>query len=204
MKILLATGNAHKLAELKKILPQKSDTGTLFEYLSFADFPQIPEPQETAQTLEGNAIIKAKAGLAATGLLSIADDTGLMVDFLNGAPGVHSARYAGNDCDYAKNNIKLLAELKGVSAPKRTARFCTVAAMVFPNGNLITEQGCVEGHIGFENFGTNGFGYDPLFTAEGFTITMAQMTAEQKNAISHRFRAFSKIAKHLLQLKNGQ
>lgn len=197
MKILLATGNAHKLAELKKILPTKSANGTVFEYLSFADFPQIPEPQETAPTLEGNAIIKAQAGVLATGLLSIADDTGLMVDFLGGAPGVHSARFAGEDCDYAKNNIKLLQVLKAAPKDKRTARFCTIAAMAWPDGKIITEEGCVEGSIGFENIGTNGFGYDPLFMVSGLNITMAQMTAEQKNTISHRYRAFIKIAKQL-------
>jgi len=201
IKILLATGNKNKAKELLKILPAKTEKGEEISYLTFADFPNVPEPDENAADLAGNAIIKAKAGLKAAGLISIADDTGLMVDALGGRPGVHSARYAFPDrADYPANNKKLLEELKNVPAPKRTARFVTVAALALPNGKIITKTGSVEGYIAFEASGKNGFGYDPLFTVKELNKTMAAMTLEEKNKISHRFRAFKQMAEILLKL----
>ena len=200
-KILLATGNAHKAKELLKILPRVTENGAVIEYLTFADFPNIPEPEEDAQTLKENAIIKALAGLKATGLPSLADDTGLMVDALGGQPGVYSGRYAFKDrADYPANNEKLLRELKDIPMPKRTAHFATVAALALPEGTITTKEGRVEGYIAFEHSGANGFGYDPLFIVKDLNKTMAAMTLEEKNQISHRARAFAQMAEVLKKL----
>lgn len=183
------------MAELLKILPQKNDKGEIIEYLSFADFPEIAEPEETGLTLKENAEIKALCGLKATGLISLADDTGLMVDALNGAPGVHSARYAYSDkTDHEANNKKLLEELASLPSDKRSAAFTTIAALALPNGEIIFKEGKVEGFIGLEYKGANGFGYDPLFIVKETGRTMAEMTMEQKNTISHRYRAFKQMA----------
>lgn len=202
MKILIATGNAHKAEELLKTLPRTLNNGTNLEYVTFLDFPNIPEPEENGSTLEENAIIKAKAGLAATGLPSLADDTGLIVDALNGEPGVHSARYAYPDrADYPANNEKLLKELSNLPLKKRTARFTTVAAFALPDGQVITKTGTAEGFIAFGYCGHNGFGYDPLFIVRGSPKTMAELTLEEKNKISHRSKAFAQMAEILKDLK---
>lgn len=201
MKILLATHNKNKMVELLKILPQKNNKGETIEYLSFADFPQIAEPEETGLALKENAEIKALCGLKSTGLISLADDTGLMVEALNGAPGVHSARYAYPDkTDHEANNKKLLEELAGFSENQRSAAFTTIAALALPNGEIILKEGKVEGHIGLEYKGSNGFGYDPLFIVKETGQTMAQMTLEQKNTISHRYRAFKQMAEIIKNL----
>lgn len=195
MKILLATHNKHKVAELLKILPQRNNKGEEINYLSFADFPSISEPEETGSTLKENAALKAAYGLAKTGLISLADDTGLMVDALNGAPGVHSARYAYADrADYPANNEKLLKELAPFKKEQRSASFITSAALALPGGEIIFKEGKVEGFITQEYKGENGFGYDPLFFVTEAGKTMAEMTAEEKNKISHRFRAFKQMA----------
>ena len=195
MKILIATGNAHKAAELAKILPPHTVGGRQIQYLSLADFPSFQMPEENGATLEENAIIKAKAATAAAGLISLADDTGLMVDALGGAPGVHSGRYAyPYKTDHAANNVKLLQELKNVPAEKRTARFATIAAMVKPNGEIILKKGSVEGSIALDYAGGNGFGYDPLFIVASLGKTLAQLTLDEKNKISHRGAAFAQMA----------
>lgn len=195
MKILISTHNRHKLAELLEILPPSTAKGEKIKYLSFADFPAIAEPEETGLTLQENAAIKARCGLENTGLISIADDTGLMVDALNGAPGVLSARYADpNKADYEANNRKLLKELLPYKGKERAAHFSTVAALAAPGKDIIFTQGKVEGFIIEDYKGSNGFGYDPLFfVAEAFK-TMAEMSREEKNKISHRFRAFKQMA----------
>ncbi|MDR1124388.1 MAG: RdgB/HAM1 family non-canonical purine NTP pyrophosphatase [Elusimicrobiota bacterium] len=201
LKILIATNNPHKAAELAQILPRLTAGGRAIEYLSLADFPAVPAPEETGLTLEENALIKAKAGRAATGLISIADDTGLLVDALDGAPGVHSGRYAYPDrTDYPANNEKLLKELKNISLEKRTARFKTVAAIILPDGQTATTEGIVEGKIAAEYSGTNGFGYDPLFIVTSLGKTMAQLTMEEKNKISHRALAFARMAEIIKKL----
>jgi XTP/dITP diphosphohydrolase len=201
LKILIATGNIHKVKELRQILPHSTNNGRKIEYFSFADFPKILQPEENGATLGENAIIKAKAGLLGSGLISIADDTGLIVDALNGAPGVHSARYAYADkTDYAANNAKLLAELKNTPPPKRSARFITVAALAKLDGEIILKEGCVEGYISQNYTGQNGFGYDPLFIVSGLNKTMAQLTAEEKNQISHRAKAFAQMAEVIKRL----
>lgn len=201
LKILIATGNPNKAKELLKILPAQTLGGQQITYLTLADFPNIPEPVEDANTLRENAIIKAVAGLKATGLISVADDTGLMVDALNGEPGVHSARYAFADrADHPANNEKLLRELKNIPPSKRTASFTTVAALALPNGEIITKEGRVQGAIAQDYSGVNGFGYDALFIVSECGKTMAEMSLEEKNSISHRARAFRQMAQEIKKM----
>ena len=201
MEILLATSNKHKVKELLKILPGKTKSGKVLIYKTLADFPNLPPIMEDGKTLEDNAQIKALFGLAKTGLITLADDTGLMVDSLNGAPGVNSARYAYEDkCDHKANNEKLLKELSGVPVSKRTAHFKAIAALALPTGQLFMEEGKIEGRILTDFKGTGGFGYDALFLVPKFNKTLAEMTEEEKNSISHRGEAFRKISKYLLEL----
>ena len=196
MKIVLATHNPHKLKELLAILPKKCNSGTI-EYVSLADFKKFTLPEETGATLEENAAIKATAAAKALGLPALADDTGLEVEALNGAPGVHTARYAGEHADYDDNNRNLLGALEGKLLPQRTASFRTIACLATPKGNTYLFEGSVNGHIGFGYRGENGFGYDPVFIVDGCKKTMAELTAAQKNKISHRARAFEKVADFL-------
>lgn len=194
MKIFIATANKHKKTELLKILPTQNKQGEKFEYFTFLDFPNLKNPEENALTLKENALIKAKSGLEQTGLATLADDTGLMVDALDGAPGVFSARYAFKDkADYAANNQKLLKELAGLPKEKRTARFKTICALALPGGKIFIKEGTVEGYITQDYFGTQGFGYDPIFEVKSLGKTMAALTTEEKNKISHRGHAFKQI-----------
>ncbi len=197
MKILIATGNPHKLRELTAILPDKLRAGTPLQYVSLADFPQLHLPPETGKTLEENAALKACYAAKQTGLITVSDDTGLEVEALNGAPGVHTARYAGEDVDADENNRKLLHALEGKLLPQRKARFRTVACLVTPQGEVRTFEGVLDGYIGFGYRGTNGFGYDPLFLIAGTTKALAELTEAQKNKISHRGQAFKKLATQL-------
>ncbi len=201
MKILVATGNPHKFKELLHILPTQLKNGTQVEYLSLADFDNLELPPETGSSLEANAEQKAVFAAQATGLTALSDDTGLEVDALHGNPGVYTARYAGEHADADDNNRKLLAELEGKLLPQRTARFRTVACLATPHGSVQTFEGKLEGAIGFGYRGENGFGYDPLFLVENTQKTLAELTEEQKNKISHRAKAFNQVAKHLLLLK---
>ena len=155
----------------------------------------VGEVEETGTTLEDNARLKAAALCGATGLPAIADDTGLEVDALGGAPGVYSARFAGPDATYADNVEHLLERLEGVEPPRRTARFSTVAVAQWPDGREVAAIGEVEGTIATEPRGSNGFGYDPVFVpAEGDGRTFAEMTPAEKHALSHRGRAFRTLA----------
>lgn len=183
MKIFIATKNQKKLTELERILVPMG-----FEVLTQKDFDRnFPEPIEDGTTFEENAIIKAKDGLRNTGLISVADDSGICVDYLDGAPGIYSARYSGEHGDDESNNQKLLRELDGVPMEKRTGRYVAAIACVFPDGRQFTVRGECEGKIAFEPHGTGGFGYDPYFISElGF---MAELTPEQKDRISHRGKA---------------
>ena len=190
--ILLATGNKDKIVELRELLD-----GLPWDVKSPENFPHIPEPVEDGDTFEENAVIKADYSCDHFGLLSVADDSGLVVDALDGAPGIFSARYTGEGCTYADNNVKLLDALKDVPVASRTARFVCCAALVRPDANPIIEAGTVEGRIGFECIGVEGFGYDPLFIPDGFEQTFAEMELSQKQTISHRACAFKKIRKHL-------
>ena len=179
-RFVLATANPDKAAEIAAILAGA-------ELLPRPD--DVPEVDETEPTLEGNALLKARALVAATGEAAVADDTGLEVAHLDGRPGVYSARFAGPRASYADNVAKLLTEMRG--AADRTARFRTVAAAAFPDGREVVVEGVVEGSIAVDAVGTNGFGYDPVFIpADGDGRTFAEMSARQKNAISHRGRAF--------------
>lgn len=189
MKIVFATNNAHKLAEVGAVLGDNYELVTLREVDITEDIP------ETGATLEENASLKAHYVYERTGLDCFADDTGLEVEALGGAPGVHSARYATDGHDYKANNRKLLAELQGTD--NRRARFRTVISII--RGGVEQQvEGIVEGCIATEESGCEGFGYDPLFVPDGYDKTFAEMTAEEKNAISHRGRAVAALVEILL------
>ena len=188
--LVLATANPDKAQELAALL----------EGFDVVPRPAgLPDVEETEDTLEGNARLKALAVLRATGQAAVADDTGLEVDALGGRPGVYAARYAGPGATYADNVAKLLEELAGVAAPARTARFRTVAVARFPDGREIVAEGSVEGTIAEAPVGEGGFGYDPVFVpAGGDGRTFAQMTRAEKAEVSHRGRALRALAVALL------
>lgn len=188
--MILASNNAHKLEEFRaifadmgiEIIPQ-SAAGCHFEV------------DETGETFEENAYLKAIAVTRATGQPAVADDSGLMVDALGGAPGVHSARYAGEPCDDAANNAKLLAALGNVPDAERAARFASTLVFVDEDGSEIVAEGTVEGRIGHEGRGSEGFGYDPLFLPDVFggARTLAEVDRDEKNAVSHRGNALRQL-----------
>ncbi len=197
MKILIATGNEHKFKEITEILPHKTKMGEDIEYVSLAGIGGLKLPPETGNTLAENAELKAVYAARESGLPAISDDTGLEVEFLNGRPGVHTARYAGEQADADDNNRKLLSELEGLFLGKRAARFRTVACLATPQGKVVSFEGALDGFIGFGYRGENGFGYDPIFIVAGTRKTLAEMTDKEKNAISHRGKAFQQLASHL-------
>lgn len=181
MKIAIATNNPGKLREIRDILG-----GFFDEALSLSDLGIDIDIEETGTTLTENALIKARTIRDLTGLPALADDSGLMVDALGGAPGVYSARYAGEEHDDKKNNALLLKNLEG---KPRDAKFCSVIALCYPDGRELTAEGSVRGVILEEERGTGGFGYDPLFFSPELGKTFAEATPEQKNSVSHRSRA---------------
>lgn len=187
MKIVVATNNAKKLEELRRILD-----GLDVQLLTMDELG-LESPVEDGDTFEDNALIKARAAVAATDLPALADDSGLEVDALDGAPGVHSAYYAGVETDDLANNHKLIAELHAIPAADRTARFVCAAALVTPDGREWTTRGTMEGRIIDEPRGTNGFGYDPHFVSEGETRTNGELPPHEKDARSHRGAAFRAI-----------
>ncbi len=188
-RIIFATNNAHKLDEVRAILGNTIELTTLKEAGITEDIP------ENEPTIEGNALAKARYVWERTGCDCFADDTGLEVDALGGAPGVHSARYATDGHDFAANRTKLLSEMEGKE--HRTARFRTVVAII-EGGKESCFEGVVEGEITTSEMGEGGFGYDPLFRPEGYEQTFAELAPEEKNAISHRGRAVAKLAAYLL------
>lgn len=188
--IVFATNNGHKLEEVRQIV------GDRFRVLSLKEINCHDDIPETADTLEGNALIKARWIKERYGFDCFADDTGLMVDALGGAPGVHTARYAGEDCDSEKNVSKMLSELDGVE--DRNAHFSTVIALIY-EGEEIVLEGRVDGSIATTRGGNGGFGYDPIFIPNGYNITFAEMPAHEKNTISHRGRAMQKLMDVLMQ-----
>jgi XTP/dITP diphosphohydrolase len=188
MKLVFATNNKHKLQEVRDIL------GDRVEVLSLSDINCHDDIPETADTLQGNAIMKAQYIYEKLGVDCFADDTGLEVVALNGAPGVRSARYATDGHDFAANNRKLLKELEGVT--NRKARFRTVISLI-RSGEEQQVEGIVNGCIATKEAGCEGFGYDPLFIPDGKSVTFAEMTAEEKNSISHRGRAVAELVKLL-------
>ena len=191
-ELVLATRNRHKAAELLMLL---GDPRIIIRTLD--EFPGAPDVVEDGDTCEANAVKKACAIAEYTGLPAVADDTGLDVDALGGRPGVYAARYAGEHATYEDNCRKLLLELTGVSPAQRTARFLTVAAIALPSGRVRVAQGVLDGMIAEEASGTLGFGYDPVFFVPELGKTLAQLSADQKNTISHRAKAFTQ-AKDLL------
>ena len=187
-EIVLATRNPDKGRELERLLG-----GVGIAIRTLADFPTAPEVEEDGMTCEANAIKKAKEIARSTGIPALADDTGLEVDALDGRPGVYAARYAGEHATYEDNCRKLLHELTGVPRPKRTARFLTVAAFAFPSGDVHVTHGNLEGLITEQLIGDGGFGYDPVFLVPGVNKTLAQLTTEEKNCMSHRAKAFTQM-----------
>jgi len=183
-KAILASNNAHKLEEIYDILKDFN-----YELKSMRDAGLEMDIEENGLTFEENSLIKAKAVVDALGCIAIADDSGLMVDALDGAPGIYSARYAGEPSDSQKNNEKLLDALKDVSDDKRTAKFVSVITMVFEDGETIVARGEAHGKIGYEYKGNNGFGYDPLFIDDVSGLTFAELSSEEKNERSHRAKA---------------
>lgn len=185
MTLLIATRNAHKLAEIREMLPGITLRGT-------EAWPEAPDPEETGETFEANARIKAEAWCAATGLPALADDSGLEVEALGGEPGIRSARYAGVHGDTAANNAKLLRALEGVPQGGRGARFVCALALALPGQPTRTLRGVCVGRIADAPSGAGGFGYDPLFIPEGHSRSFADLPAEVKATLSHRAQAFAR------------
>jgi XTP/dITP diphosphohydrolase len=195
VKLVLATANPDKAREIADALPG-------FELVPRP--ADVPDVDETADTLEGNARLKADALCEATGEPAVADDTGLEVAALDGRPGVYSSRFAGPHATYADNVTKLLADLDGVPPDGRSARFRTVALVRFPDRREVSTEGVVDGHIATEARGHEGFGYDPVFVPdEGDGRTFAEMTLAEKQSVSHRGRAFRALAEALLRHSEG-
>ena len=186
--ILIATANKHKLEEFKKILP------SYLNIRSLIDYPELPDIAETGTSFAANAMIKASTLHTHTGMATIADDSGLSVDALQGAPGIYSARYAGINATDAENRRKLLHNLKG-KEPRSAAFFCAIALV----GNQLEKifEGTLQGVITHQEKGDYGFGYDAIFIPEGYNITLAEMEPEIKNRISHRYHAVTKLMKYL-------
>ena len=195
-ELVLASGNKGKLAEFQRLLE-----GLDVQIHSMKEYPEIGEIVEDGSTFAENALIKARAVCKATGKPAMADDSGLAVDALNGAPGIYSARFAGEQRSDADNNAKVLQLLEGVEDGKRTARFFCVIAIVLPDGREYTAEGTCEGTILHALQGEGGFGYDPLFYVAELDKTFAQLTMEEKNAISHRGMANGKAVEIIRQLQ---
>jgi XTP/dITP diphosphohydrolase len=196
-KLLLASRNQHKIEELQQML-----AGLNIEVISLDDVADMPIIEEDGKTFSENASKKARLTAMHTGYTCLADDSGLVVDALDGQPGVYSARFAGEDADDRKNNRKLLQMLQGLDGEKRQARFVCVIAISDSQGNVYTVEGVREGRIDYEERGTGGFGYDPLFIPDGYSQTFAQLSHEEKNRISHRGQALLK-ARTLLEKVTG-
>lgn len=196
MKIVFATGNKGKVKEVMKIL---SDVDA--EIITMKEAGADIEIEENGTTFEENAIIKAKAVMEATGCLTLADDSGLEIDYLNKEPGIKSARFLGHDTSYDVKNTKILEMLEGVPDEKRTARFVCAIAAAFPDGRVITVKDTFEGIIGHEITGANGFGYDPIFYLPERGCSSAELSEDEKNEISHRGKALRKMSEKLREMK---
>ena len=195
MKIVLASNNAHKLQELRAILGELG-----LDVIAQKELGIMIEPVEDGMTFEENSYIKAKTIQDACGLCTIADDSGLMVDALDGAPGIHSARFGGSSCVTDRDRLEyLLTCMKDVEEEQRTAQFVSVITMLFPDGRKLVARGECPGTILFEAQGENGFGYDPIFYVPDKECTFAQLSAEEKNSISHRARALAALREMLLK-----
>ena len=193
MKVVFATSNEHKLAEVREIL-----SGSGIEVLSLKDVNvSMDEVEETGKTFKENAIIKAKYVAEKTGMPSLADDSGLEVDYINKEPGIYSARYMGEDTSYTIKNNNIIERLKDAKEGERSARFVCAIAAVFPDGRILDTQGTMEGEIAHEIRGENGFGYDPILYLPKLKKTSAELSPEEKNAISHRGKALRSMKEML-------
>ena len=192
-RLIFATGNEHKMVEIREILGELP-----VEILSMKDIGIKADIVENGNTFEENALIKAKEVCKLAGEMVLADDSGLEIDYLNGEPGIYSARYMGEDTSYRIKNQNLIDRLEGVPDEKRTARFVCAIAAAFPDGRSFVVRGTIEGIIGYEERGTNGFGYDPIFYLPERGVSTAEIPPEEKNSISHRGNALRKM-KELLE-----
>ena len=200
-KLLLATRNKGKIEEFRRILDAVAP-GEI-DLVGLDQFPDLHDVVEDGATFEENALLKAREMCEASGIPAIADDSGLCVDYLNGDPGIFSARWAGSHGDDRANTAKVLASLADVPDEKRGAHFICVAALALPDGRTHLEEGKFEGWILREPIGDQGFGYDPIFRPDGYAISSAQMSAEEKDAISHRGKSLRAIAPHVITLLNS-
>lgn len=194
--MILATRNAHKVTEVRAILAPLLPEG--FELEAVPE--SLPEPVEDGASFAENAIIKATQVARALGVPAIADDSGLCVDIMGGAPGIFSARWSGHHGDDAANLNLLLAQLADVKPEQRCARFVCAAALAMPDGSVVVEEGQMRGSLRYERAGEGGFGYDPIFEAEGYGVTNAELPTQEKNAISHRARALAALAPHIAKI----
>ena len=197
-KLVLATRNQGKITEFRRILDALAPGA--IELIGVDQFPDLVDVDETGSTFEENSLLKARYTCQATGLPAIADDSGLCIDALNGAPGIFSARWAGEHGNDQANLEKVLEQLKDVPDEKRTAHFMCVASLVLPDGRQEVAEGRFEGHILHAPVGENGFGYDPIFQPLGLSISSAQMSAEEKDLVSHRGKSLRSIAPHVIKL----
>ena len=197
-KLVLATRNQGKIAVFRRILDALAPGA--IELIGVDQFPDLVDVDETGSTFEENSLLKARYTCQATGLPAIADDSGLCVDALNGDPGIFSARWAGAHGNDQANLERVLDQLKAVPDSQRTAHFMCVASLVLPDGREQVAEGRFEGHILHAPVGENGFGYDPIFQPLGLSISSAQMSAEEKDLVSHRGKSLRSIAPHVIQL----
>lgn len=201
-QIIFATGNAGKMKEIREILADLPA-----QVLSMKEAGIDTDIVEDGTSFEENAVIKARAVAGALGerekAVVLADDSGLEIDWLNGEPGIYSARYMGEDTSYRIKNANLIARLDGVPPEKRTARFVCAIAAVLPDGEVLTTRGVIEGKIGYEERGANGFGYDPIFYLPDMSRTTAELTPAEKNAVSHRGNALMAMKKELSERMQG-
>ena len=196
-KIIFATGNQNKMREIREIY---EDLG--YEILSMKEAGISVDIVEDGKTFEENALFKARAFADQVDDFVLADDSGLEIDYLNKEPGIYSARYMGEDTSYDIKNANLIERLDGVPKEKRTARFVCAVAAVFPDGSEKVVRGTIEGYIGWEPEGENGFGYDPIFYVDAYGCSTAAMSREEKNAISHRGNALRKMKEELIKYEN--
>jgi len=194
-KIVFATTNEGKVKEIKEILKDFP-----IEVVSMKEMGITADIEENGTTFEENSLIKARALAKLTGLPALADDSGLEVDYLNGEPGIYSARYLGRDTDYDYKNNYIIDKLSGAKGEERSARFVCVISLVLPDGREFVERGVVEGLIGYEQKGENGFGYDPIFYLPEYGKTSAELPPEEKNRISHRGKALTAMKKLIVTL----
>jgi len=192
-RIIFATSNEGKMKEIRLIM---ADSG--YEVVSLKEAGISADIEENGTTFEENAVIKASAIAKLTGELAMADDSGLEVDYMDKAPGIYSARFLGEDTNYDIKNNYILDKLKDVPVPQRSARFVCAIALARPDGTAITKRATIEGYIGFEIRGENGFGYDPIFMVSEFDKTTAELSIEEKNKISHRAKALMAMKEELL------